>query len=207
MTFADTPTLRQSLLAARSAMPDSRRQILSVQIKQHILDWLGTHRQDSNLPRHSGIGSIAGFWPIRGEPDLVSLLHDLHTLGHEISLPVIEQRDAPLHFYRWSPETPLRRGAFNIPEPDVDMPAAPPSLILVPTLGYTRDGHRLGYGKGYYDRTLHALVQQGHRPLCVGIGWDEGLIEQPYVPAAHDVALDAIVTPGGWILPPDRSGN
>lgn len=203
MTAADTPTLRQSLLAARSAMSDSHRQILSVQIKEHILDWLASQRQDTRLPDHSAIGPVAGFWPIRGEPDLMPLLHDLHALGHEISLPVIEQRDAPLHFYRWSPDTPLRRGAFNIPEPDVQTPAALPALILVPTLGYTRDGHRLGYGKGYYDRTLHALQQQGHRACCVGIGWDEGLIEaqHDYVPAAHDMPLDAIVTPSGWLIP------
>lgn len=206
MTSDDTPTLRQSLLAARSAMSDSRRQILSVQIKEHILDWLGSQRQDTRLPAHPGIGPVAGFWPIRGEPDLIPLLHDLHTLGHEISLPVIEQRDAPLHFYRWSPDTPLRRGAFNIPEPDVQAPAALPTLILVPTLGYTRDGHRLGYGKGYYDRTLHALARQGHRACSIGIGWDEGLIEGEYAPAAHDMPLDAIVTPRGWIVPVRPSG-
>ncbi|MGH8814266.1 MAG: 5-formyltetrahydrofolate cyclo-ligase [Advenella sp.] len=201
MKSADTPTLRQSLLAARSAIPDSRRQMLSVQIKQHILDWLQGRHQDCRLPDRTTIGSIAGFWPIRDEPDMISLLHDLHTLGHDISLPVIEQRDAPLHFYRWSPDTPLRRGAFNIPEPQVDTPAILPSLILVPTLGYTRDGHRLGYGKGYYDRTLHALAQQDHNTLSVGIGWDEGLIDGSYLPAAHDMPLDAIVTPGGWIVP------
>lgn len=201
MTSADTPTLRQSLLSARSAIPDSRRQMLSVQIKQHILDWLQGRHQDCRLPDRATIGSIAGFWPIRDEPDIISLLHDLHMLGHDISLPVIEQRDAPLHFYRWSPDTPLRRGTFNIPEPQVDTPAMQPSLILVPTLGYTRDGHRLGYGKGYYDRTLHALAQQGRCALSVGIGWDEGLIDGSYLPAAHDMPMDAIVTPGGWIIP------
>ena len=189
-------------------MSDSRRQMLSVQIKQHILDWLQGRHQDCRLPAPSAIGPVAGFWPIRGEPDLTSLLHDLHTIGHEVSLPVIEQRDAPLHFYRWSPDAPLRRGAFNIPEPQINTPATLPSLIFVPTLGYTRDGHRLGYGKGYYDRTLHALMQQGHKAMSVGIGWDEGLIDAAYLPAAHDMPLDAIVTPGGWIIPkrPARDG-
>ena len=207
MTSADIPTLRQSLLAARLAMSDSRRQMLSVQIKQHILDWLGSPRQDHLLSCPPPGSAIAGFWPIRGEPDLISLLHDLHTMGHPISLPVIEQRDAPLHFYAWSPETPLRRGAFNIPEPDVDTPATLPALILVPTLGYTPDAHRLGYGKGYYDRTLYALKQQGHHALTVGIGWDEGLIDGPYQAAAHDIALDAVVTPRGWIRPAKTTGQ
>ncbi len=207
MTSADIPTLRQSLLAARLAMSDSRRQMLSVQIKQHILDWLGSPRQDHLLSCPPPGSAIAGFWPIRGEPDLISLLHDLHTMGHPISLPVIEQRDAPLHFYAWSPETPLRLGAFNIPEPDVDTAATLPALILVPTLGYTPDAHRLGYGKGYYDRTLYALKQQGHHALTVGIGWDEGLIDGPYQAAAHDIALDAVVTPRGWISPAKTTGQ
>ncbi len=204
MTVVNTPALRKSLLAARSAMSDTTRQALSVQIKQHILDWLGNPRQDSRLPCAAGRNRIAGFWPIRGEPDLVPLMQELHEAGRAISLPVIETADRPLRFYRWSPETPLRRGAFDIPEPDVREPAVVPDLILVPTLGYTRDGHRLGYGKGYYDRTLHELHQQGQAPLCIGIGWEQGLIEGAYEAAAHDMPLDAIVTPGGWIVPDPR---
>ncbi|OYV49110.1 MAG: hypothetical protein B7X10_02235 [Burkholderiales bacterium 21-58-4] len=77
-----------------------------------------------------------------------------------------------------------------------------PELVLVPTLGYTRAGDRIGYGKGYYDRTLAALKARRHTYTSIGIAWSCGdLSGQAYTPAAHDVRLDAVLTDKGWAVP------
>jgi 5-formyltetrahydrofolate cyclo-ligase len=95
----------------------------------------------------------------------------------------------------------MQPGAYNIEEPQGD--AAPlPDLVLVPTLGYTRGGDRIGYGKGYYDRTLAALKTQNHTFTSIGIAWACGDVSnEPYSPAAHDMKLDAILTDKGWAVP------
>jgi 5,10-methenyltetrahydrofolate synthetase len=95
----------------------------------------------------------------------------------------------------------MQEGAYGIKEPVGDL-APPPDLVLVPTLGYTRKGDRVGYGKGYYDRTLAALKASGHRFTTIGIAWACGdLTGEDYTPAAHDVPLDAILTDKGWAVP------
>jgi len=77
-----------------------------------------------------------------------------------------------------------------------------PDIVLVPTLGFTRQGDRVGYGKGYYDRSLAAWKAQGHRFTSIGIAWACGdLTGIPYTPAPHDVRLDAILTEQGWAMP------
>ena len=74
-----------------------------------------------------------------------------------------------------------------------------PDLVLVPVLGFTMFGDRLGYGKGYYDRTLALWQSQGYLPYTLGLAWDEGLIEDcTYQAAPHDVPLNAILTPSGF---------
>ena len=95
----------------------------------------------------------------------------------------------------------MHTGAYGIQEPDGPVISAP-DIVLVPTLGYTRQGDRLGYGGGYYDRTLAALKSAGHTVTTIGIAWASGdLSGQPYTPAAHDVRLDAVLTDKGWAVP------
>lgn len=136
------------------------------------------------------------------EPELQPLLAQwVEDDGIDISLPVVAQPDSPLQFRLWTPETPMHAGAYGIQEPQG--PAAPlPDVVLVPTLGYTRQGDRVGYGKGYYDRTLAALKKQNHKFTTIGIAWACGdLSEENYIPAAHDIKLDSILTDKGWAVP------
>ena len=74
-----------------------------------------------------------------------------------------------------------------------------PDVVLVPTLGYTAQGDRLGYGGGYYDRSLAALRDRGHPFIAIGIAWSCGALDAGYAPAAHDFPLDAVLTEDGWV--------
>jgi len=95
----------------------------------------------------------------------------------------------------------MREGAYGIQEP-VSGPAPLPDIILVPTLGYTREGDRIGYGSGYYDRTLAALKESGHPFVSIGIAWATGdLSDTGYKPQPHDIRLDGILTDKGWAVP------
>lgn len=97
----------------------------------------------------------------------------------------------------------MQEGVYGIQEP-VGPAAPPPDIILVPTLGYTRKGDRVGYGQGYYDRTLAELKAQGHRFTTIGIAWATGDLAAAgisHTPAEHDVRLDSILTDKGWAVP------
>jgi len=180
--------LRLQLKQHRMAQDAAARKQASSRICQHLAHWV---KAASPPVRH-----IAAFWPLPFEPDLTVLLtHWARARGLMISLPVVTGTGA-LTFRLWTPETAMRTGAFNIQEPQGD--SAPlPDVMLVPTLGFTRRGDRLGYGKGHYDRTL-AQLKNHHPFISVGIAWACGEIMVPdYRPAAHDVPLDAIVTEHG----------
>ena len=95
----------------------------------------------------------------------------------------------------------MRAGAFGIQEPAGELAPAP-DIILVPTLGFTRQGDRLGYGKGFYDRTLAALRSSGHSFVSIGVAWAVGdMSNDTYTPQAHDQKLDAVITDKGWAVP------
>ncbi len=141
---------------------------------------------------------VAGFWPMPGEPDLRALLTEWARAGHTVALPCVAARAAPLVFLPWHPEVPMRTGAFGIAEP---APAPPclPDIVLVPLLGYTERGERVGYGGGYYDRTLAAWRDAGHAVQTVGVAWAASRLapgEYPF--AAHDMPMQAIVDENGW---------
>jgi 5,10-methenyltetrahydrofolate synthetase len=92
----------------------------------------------------------------------------------------------------------MQEGAYGIQEPLAGATVTP-ELILVPTLGYTAHADRVGYGGGYYDRTLAALKAAGHTFTTIGIAWTSGRLDDAHVPEAHDVRLDAVLTPDGWV--------
>ncbi|NLN68033.1 MAG: 5-formyltetrahydrofolate cyclo-ligase [Alcaligenaceae bacterium] len=189
--------IRKWLTTSRQALSASIREKYSGQIRRHFMTWF---RQFSREHPQSSC-RIAGFWPIKEEPDLIPLLTELDRQGHELSLPRITKPDSALEFYRWTTTTPLYPGKFNIPEPQLTEKSLPADIILVPTLGFTRDGHRIGYGKGYYDRTLAGLHEKGHDFIKMGVAWDEGEITIPYTPEPHDIPLDYILTPSGLHVP------
>jgi len=144
-----------------------------------------------NFPELRG-GCIGFYWPFKGEIDLRHLVRDLLAAGAEAALPVVVRRREPLEFWAWRPRMKLTRGIWNIPVPAERDPVRPTAL-LVPLLGFDAAGYRLGYGGGYYDRTLAAMTPM---PLTVGVGYEIGRLTTIY-PQPHDIPLDAIVTETG----------
>ena len=144
------------------------------------------------------IGILSGYWPIKQEPDLRPLLSQLHHSGVTITLPVVETRAAPLVFRRWTPETRMIRGDWNIPVPPPDAEQLLPDIALAPCLGWDAKCYRLGWGGGYFDRTLAALHP---RLFTIGIALSAAMLRTIY-PQPHDIALDMIVTEHG--IPTER---
>jgi len=137
-------------------------------------------------------GVIAGYWPLGSELDVRPLLLHLRSLGRTVALPLSGPRGQALTFRDWDPAVPLAAGRYGISEPGADRPEVAPSILLVPMLAFDRTGHRLGYGAGYYDRTLDGLRRHGP-VLAVGIAFAAQEVEA--VPCAdHDERLDWIVT-------------
>lgn len=172
---------RAQLLAARAARD---AQATDAAIAGHL---------DRVLAERFGGGRgliLAAYWPIREEPDLRPWM--ARQSGLRIALPVVVAPDQPLIFRPWSPDAPMRPGRWNIPEPDTDAQVLP-QIVLAPTVGWDAARFRLGYGGGFYDRTLAALRP---RPYAIGIGLDAGRLATIY-PQPHDAALDLIVTESG----------
>ncbi|MCQ0972117.1 5-formyltetrahydrofolate cyclo-ligase [Paracoccus sp. TK19116] len=136
---------------------------------------------------------FSAYWPIKGEPDLRPLMRDLHDAGVTVALPLVEVKQAPLVFRRWTPDTRMVRGDWNIPVPPPEAEVLTPEVTLAPLVGWDRDGYRLGYGGGYFDRTLAALTP---RPFAIGIGLQAAEIATIH-PQTHDIRLDAILAEEG----------
>ena len=137
---------------------------------------------------------VALYWPIRGEPSLGALPQRWADAGARLALPVVDAPRTPLRFLAWRPGAPTVPGVWGIPRPAGE-DALRPTVLVVPCVGFTADAHRLGYGGGFYDRSLAALdADGGPRPRAIGVGWDEGLLEA-FEPLPTDRPLDAVVTP------------
>lgn len=135
---------------------------------------------------------VAGYWPLGDEIDVRPLLHHLARTGGRPVLPVMQGPGLPLRFRAWAPGQALRPGPFGVQEPGPEAPELVPSLVLVPLLAFDRTGMRLGYGAGFYDRTL-ALLRAGGPVTAVGIG--HAAQEVPAVPHdGLDQPLDWVVT-------------
>ncbi len=139
--------------------------------------------------------TIAGYAPIRGEIDPLPLMRSLAARGAALALPAISARNAALVFRAWEPGEALVRGVFGIAEPPATVTEVVPDIVLVPLAAFDRAGHRIGYGAGYYDRTLAQL--RDSRPVTA-IGLAFAVQEIPQVPAlSHDVRLDYVLTEAG----------
>jgi 5-formyltetrahydrofolate cyclo-ligase len=137
---------------------------------------------------------VGGVWPLTGEIDLRPLLAALQDHGHDLALPVTPPRGQPLAFRRWQPGEALAEGPMGTRHPAAGAPVQP-DLVLVPLLAFDRIGRRLGYGGGYYDRTLAAL------PNCRAVGFGFAVQEVPEVPAGpRDVRLALVATEAGLIV-------
>ncbi len=178
---------RTRLRAARQALSVDARAALGQAITDHLRDLLQTRFNGAK-------GQVfSAYWPIKGEPDLRPLMHELHAAGVTIALPIVETKAAPLVFRRWTPDTKMVRGDWNIPVPPPEADALVPDITLAPLMGWDDLGYRLGYGGGYFDRTLAALSP---RPATIGIGLQTAQLATIY-PQPHDIALDIILTDAG----------
>lgn len=173
----------------------AERQKLSVAQRTEISAALAGHLKQVLNDRFDGAKGMvfSAYWPIKGEPDLRPLMAELHEAGVTVALPLVETKAAPLTFRRWTPETRMVRGDWNIPVPPADAPAVTPDITLAPLIGWTTDGFRLGYGGGYFDRTLAALDP---KPFAIGIGFETAHIATIH-PQPHDIPLDLVLTETG----------
>ena len=177
---------RQRLLAERAAMAVEVRHVASHAIAGH-LDRLLADRFGSL----QGL-TISAWWPIKAELNLRTWLAGLAARGAQAALPIIATKGAPLIFRPWTPDTRMERGFWNIPVP-AEGPEVRPDITLAPVVGWDAQGYRLGYGGGYFDRTLAALTP---RPYAIGVGLDAAHIPTIF-PQPHDIPMKCIVTESG----------
>lgn len=174
---------RTRLLAGRKEVNAKLRREADIQIAAH-LDQVLTER-------FNGAANfvVAGFWPINAEPDLREWMGALSGHGVTLALPVVVSRHSPLIFRPWSPDSPMRAGQWNIAEPATDNQIIP-QIILAPLVGWDEARYRMGYGGGFYDRTLAAMTP---RPFTIGIGLEAGRLQSIH-PQQHDISLSMIIT-------------
>lgn len=178
---------RKRLREARWTLSSPQKTHTSVALMTGLERLLAEH------PAEAGDGVVAFYWPIKGEPDLRPLMVEMQASGRRIALPLVETRAAPLVFRLWTPDTRLERGHWNIPVPPREAQEVMPDVVLAPLMGWDSEGYRLGYGGGYFDRTLAALSP---RPFSIGVGLAAAQLPTIY-PQPHDIPMDVILTERG----------
>ena len=139
--------------------------------------------------------TVSLYWPFKGELDLRDWMRRAHAAGARTVLPVVVEKAQPLVFREWTPGCAMGRGVWNIPIP-AEGELLTPNVVISPLIGYDPACYRLGYGGGFYDRTLAALPA---RPRVVGVGLPLGAIPTIH-PQPHDIPMDMIVTGPGAAL-------
>ena len=173
---------RLELLASREAVTDSDRTLWSKRI---------TNLLDHGFPI-LWKSTVGFYWPYRGEYDPRPAMNALLKRGSVLALPEVENERRLLCFRRWWEEAPMKIGDYNIPVAD-NTELVMVDAIIVPMLGFDIQGYRLGYGGGYYDRTIISLNPS---PLVIGVTFDFLRVDNIY-PRPHDIAMDFIVTEAG----------
>lgn len=164
------------------SLPASAHRLASHAVRHHLGEFL--------LARPPAV--IAFCLPMRGEIDCQPVIERLITLGWQAAMPVVRALNAPMEFFAWWPQAPMRFDPYGIPVPATHR-SHPPDVLLLPLVAFDRAGYRLGYGGGYFDRTL-AVLQP--RPLTIGVGFDLAEVVDLH-PEPHDIPLDVIVTESG----------
>ncbi len=176
--------LRVMALKRRAAIDGSERAAAARAAGEHFL---------ANVTLTPG-QVVAIYWPIRDELDSKYLLTRLMDAGQPVCLPVVLGEGLPLELRLWEEGAPLYPAGFGTLAPDDAAPVVEPDVIVMPLLGFDKEGTRLGYGGGYYDRTLGRL---GKRPRLVGLAY--AFQELDHIPREpHDIPLSAVVTEAGY---------
>jgi 5-formyltetrahydrofolate cyclo-ligase len=176
--------MRQALIGARLALDGPLREERGEQARQRLIESVDLRK----------FATLGVYWPVRGEIDVRDLAIAHLNRGGRVALPVVVGKSAPVEFWGWRPEMPMSRGVWNIPIPgqrDVLIPDA----LIVPLVGFDAQRFRLGYGGGYYDRTIAAAAV---RPFRVGLGYQDALLETIF-PQPHDIPMDTVVTDAATI--------
>ncbi|MGC2201162.1 MAG: 5-formyltetrahydrofolate cyclo-ligase, partial [Stellaceae bacterium] len=170
---------RQRLLALRTRIPPNERREWGREIEARLR---------SLLQDRQGI-TLGVYWPFQAEFDPRPLIDWMLAQGSRVALPAVVDKQGPLEYRAWRPGEPLMDGVWNIPVPQ-ERDILIPQAVLAPLVGFDRECYRLGYGGGYFDRTLAALSP---RPLAIGVGFEMSQIQTIY-PQLFDVPMDVVVT-------------
>lgn len=174
--------LRREKIAARLALPAEEHRRASARIFGHL----------ARLLQSRPVGTIGYCWPIRAEVDCRPLVAGLLGRGWRAVMPTVTTLDAPMTFRAWRPDAPMVADPFGIPVPATETGPVP-DVLLLPLVAFDAAGYRLGYGGGYFDRTLAACAP---RPTTIGVGFECCAVATIH-PEPHDVPLDCIVTETG----------
>ena len=173
---------RAQLIALRDAISLERRRELNDAITAHI---------EAGFALLAGM-TIAFCWPFKGEFDARFAIRRFRERGATAALPVVIGKALPLQFRAWWPGAPLKAGVYDIPFPD-GTPLVVPDAAIVPMNGFDAQGYRLGYGGGYFDRTLASITPA---PLAIGVAFETSRLPTIY-PQPHDIPMDFVVTEAG----------
>lgn len=177
---------RKELLASRATLSVSEREALGRSVATHVI----TTIKNKYINLEGKILSL--YWPIKSELDLRDELSTFLTLHMKLALPVVETKNAPLSFFTWTPGDKMECCFWNIPVP-VKREIVKPDILLAPLVGWDNQNFRLGYGGGYFDRTLAAF--EGDR-FVIGVGLSQAKLDTIF-PQPHDQPLDMIITERG----------
>ncbi len=178
--------LRRERLAARTALDDAGQATLASRVEANLATLL-----DAMPPQ-----TLAFCAPVRREFDARPLVARLLGLGWRAAIPVVVAADSPMAFRLWTPDAAMTVDRHGIPIPQ-DGAEVTPDVLLLPLVAFDARGFRLGYGAGYFDRTLAAMVP---RPLAIGVGYELCRVADIH-PEPHDIALDVLVTEAGAFRP------
>ncbi|MFI5031360.1 MAG: 5-formyltetrahydrofolate cyclo-ligase [Reyranellales bacterium] len=178
----DKRILRGAMLAWRGGLSEEERHAASMGLVE-----MWRYEQPVEPP-----AIVSGFWPMAEELDIRPLMIELINQGCQIALPVVVAKKQPLVFRAWRPGDPLEAGAFGTLQPTARRAVVEPEVLIVPLLAVDEEGWRLGYGGGFYDRTLEALRAR-KRVVAIGVGFNEQVV--PEVPHdLNDQRLDWLLT-------------
>jgi 5-formyltetrahydrofolate cyclo-ligase len=175
--------------AARSAASKRR-----AEAHDRLKDTAGVMMAERGLPPGIGIAgrTVSGFIPYKSEITTIPMLDRLHRSGWQTCLPIVIGMEEPLVFRAWVPGEPLVPGAWDIPVPLETAPEVVPDVLLVPMLAFDRKGFRLGYGGGFYDRTLEKL-RALKTVVAIGVAYHAQMVDEVPV-GLHDAPLDYVMT-------------